>query len=95
MDSAGVFEEFPNACQLFEFDEGVVPTANRIRLANGPILGERHLRNVLQSHAHYHNQVRTHLSLGKDAPVSRAAQTIGRIQPISLLGGLHHQYVLI
>ena len=57
------------------------------------ILGERHLRNVLQFYAHYHYQVRTRLSLGKDAPVSRAAQSVGRVQPIPLLGGLHHHYV--
>ena len=46
-------------------------------------------------YAHYHNQVRTHLSLGKDAPVSRAAQSVGRIQPIPLLSGLHHHHVRI
>ena len=51
-----------------------MPTVNRIRPANGPIIGERHLRNVLQFYAHYHNQVRTRLSIGKDAPVSRSAQ---------------------
>ena len=43
----------------------------------------------------YHNQVRTHLSLGKAAPVNRAIQTSGRIQTISLLGGLHHHHVRI
>ena len=43
----------------------------------------------------YHNQVRTHLSLGKAAPVNRAIQTSGRIQTISLLGGLHHHPVRI
>jgi len=34
-------------------------------------------------------------SLNKDAPVSRAIQTIGRILPLPILGGLHHQYVRI
>jgi ABC-type phosphate/phosphonate transport system substrate-binding protein len=39
--------------------------------------------------------LRTHLSLSKDAPVSRAAQTVGSIIAQPLLGGLHHQYVRI
>ncbi|WP_373503678.1 hypothetical protein [Aestuariivirga sp.] len=59
------------------------------------ILGERHLRQVLQYYAHYYNGARTHLSLGKDSPVSRVVQTIGRIKPVPHLGGLHHQYIRI
>lgn len=75
--------------------ERLIGSIRRECLDHVVILGERHLRNVLRSYAHYHNQVRTHLSLGKDAPVSRAAQSVGRIQPIPLLGGLHHHYVRI
>jgi hypothetical protein len=37
----------------------------------------------------------THLSLNKDAPLSRPIQTIGRIFPRPILGGLHHHYVRI
>jgi cell division protease FtsH len=36
--------------------------------------------------------VRTHLSLEKDAPVSRAVERAGRILCRPILGGLHHQY---
>ena len=36
------------------------------------VFGERHLRHVLQSYMNYYNETRTHLSLDKDAPVSRA-----------------------
>jgi hypothetical protein len=43
----------------------------------------------------YHNGARTHLSLNKDAPISRAVQAVGRILPTPILGGLHHQYVRI
>ena len=43
----------------------------------------------------YYNETRTHLSLDKDAPVSRAIQTVGRIFARPVLGGLHHQYVRI
>src|SRR5258708_38874990 len=35
---------------------------------------ERHLRHVLLSYMKYHNEIRTHLSLEKDAPVSRAVK---------------------
>jgi hypothetical protein len=35
----------------------------------------------------YYNEVRTHLSLGKDAPVSRVVHAVGRILPRPILGG--------
>ena len=57
--------------------------------------GERHLRHLLKSYQRYYNEARTHLSLSKDAPVSRAVQTAGSIIATPLLGGLHHQYVRI
>jgi putative transposase len=40
------------------------------------------------------DQSRTHLSLGKDSPESRAVQPpeLGRIVAIPQLGGLHHRY---
>ena len=59
------------------------------------VLGERHLRHVLLSYMKYYNEVRTHLSLEKDAPVSRAIETVGHILCRPVLGGLHHQYVRI
>jgi hypothetical protein len=37
-------------------------------------------------------KMRTHLSLNKDAPISRAAEKAGRIICRPILGGLHHQY---
>jgi transposase InsO family protein len=59
------------------------------------MLGERHLRHVLLSYRKYYNEVRTHLSLEKDAPVPRATGTVGNILCHPVLGGLHHQYVRI
>jgi hypothetical protein len=44
---------------------------------------------------HYYNQTRTHLSLNKDSPASRAVEIIGRILPVPILCGLHHRYVRI
>jgi hypothetical protein len=43
----------------------------------------------------YYNEARTHLSLNKDAPVSREVQGAGPIFAKPHLGGLHHQYVRI
>ena len=59
------------------------------------VFGERHLRHVLLSYMTYYNGTRTHLSLNKDAPKSRAAETAGRILCRPILGGLHHQYARI
>jgi hypothetical protein len=75
--------------------ERLIGSIRRDCLDHVVVFGELHLRHVLRSYAKYYNQARTHLSLNKDAPVSRAIQTIGRILPLPILGGLHHQYVRI
>jgi transposase InsO family protein len=36
------------------------------------VFGERHLCHLLKSYQRYYNEARTHLSLSKDAPVSRS-----------------------
>jgi len=56
------------------------------------VLGEAHLRRILRAYARYYNDIRTHRSLDKDAPVSRPVQRIGSIKLHALLGGLHHHY---
>jgi hypothetical protein len=56
------------------------------------VFGERHLRHVLLSYMDYYNGTRTHLSLNKDAPISRVAEASGRILCRPIMGGLHHQY---
>jgi transposase InsO family protein len=56
------------------------------------ILGEAHLRRILKSYASYYNEIRTHRSLGKDAPISRPVQRAGSLKTLPILGGLHHHY---
>src|SRR5262249_59823014 len=56
------------------------------------VLEERHLRHLLLSYMKYYNETRTHLSLNKDAPISRAVEAVGRILCLPILGGLHHHY---
>jgi hypothetical protein len=53
------------------------------------------LRHVLLSYMNYYNEMRTHLSMGKDAPVLRAVERVGHINCRPVLGGLHHQYLRI
>jgi transposase InsO family protein len=51
------------------------------------VLGEAHLRRILRSYARYYNDIRTHRSLDKDAPVSRPVQRVGSIKSHAILGG--------
>ena len=57
------------------------------------VFDEADLRRALKAYASYYNDVRTHLSLSKDTPLSRPHQSVGSITSIPALGGLHHQYV--
>ena len=72
--------------------ERLIGSIRRDCLDNVVVLGERHLRHMLKSYQSYYNEARTHLSLSKDAPVSRAVQAVGDVVAKPLLGGLHHQY---
>jgi putative transposase len=58
------------------------------------VLNESSLRRILKPYFEYYQRTRTHLSLDKDAPVTRRIQTasIGRIVEIPQVGGLHHRY---
>ena len=59
------------------------------------VLGEVHLRRIMQSYARYYNDIGTHRSLDKDAPVTRQIQRIGSIKSHAILGGLHHHYIRV
>ena len=52
-------------------------------------------RRVLTSYSLYYNETRTHLGLGKDAPLRRAVQRSGTIIITPILSGLHHRYARI
>jgi transposase InsO family protein len=75
--------------------ERLIGSIRRDCLDHVVVFGERHLRHLLRSYTNYYNQTRTHLSLNKDCPVTRPKEAIGRILPVPILGGLHHQYVRI
>src|SRR4051794_31428411 len=74
------------------YAERLIGSIRRECLDHIVVFGERHLSHVLVSYMDYYNGTRTHLSLNKDAPMSRAVETAGRIICRPILGGLHRQY---
>jgi transposase InsO family protein len=77
------------------YAERLIGSIRRECLDHVVVAGEQHLRHILICYMAYYNAVRTHLSLGKDAPIGRVIQCAGRIEVRPVLGGLHHQYVRI
>src|ERR1700680_3611752 len=77
------------------FAERLIGSIRRECLDHIVVLGEEHLRRILRSYARYYNDIRTHRSLDKDAPISRPIHQTGIIRSHPILGGLHHQYVRI
>jgi transposase InsO family protein len=74
------------------FAERLIGSIRRECLDHVVVFGEAHLRRILRSYARYYNEVRTHRSLDKDAPISRPVQRTGSIKSFPILGGLHHHY---
>jgi putative transposase len=76
------------------FVERLIGSIRRECLDHVIVLGDRHLRHVLTSYVAYYQRARTHLSLSKDAPTSRAVMSpdVGEILELPEVGGLHHRY---
>ena len=77
------------------FAERLIGSIRRECLDHIVVLGEAHLRRILRSYCRYYNEIRTHRSLGKDAPVHRPIHQNGIIVSRPMLGSLHHHYVRI
>jgi transposase InsO family protein len=75
--------------------ERLIGSIRRECLDHVVVFGEQHLRHMLLSYMKYYNEVRTHLSLEKDTPISRVVERTGHILCRPVLGGLHHQYIRI
>jgi transposase InsO family protein len=73
--------------------ERLVGSIRRDCLDHLIIVDERHLRRLLRDYAKYYNRFRTHLSLGKDAPLGRPVQSHGVLRRLPHFGGLHHSFV--
>ena len=74
--------------------ERLIGSIRRECLDHVIVLNETGLRRILKSYFDYYERTRTHLSLDKDAPISRSVQPpeIGRIVEVPQVGGLHHRY---
>jgi transposase InsO family protein len=77
------------------FAERLIGSIRRECVDHVIVLGEAHLRRIMRSYARYYNNIRTHRSLDKDAPVSRPVQRTGIISSHAILGGLHHHYARV
>jgi hypothetical protein len=61
--------------------ERLIGSIRRECLDHVIVFSERHLRHLLSSYEQYYNELRTHLSLKKDAPIPRDVQRAGRVLP--------------
>ena len=59
------------------FAERLIGSIRRECVDHTVVLGEAHLRRILQTYAGYYNKIRTHRSLDKDAPAFRPVQRSG------------------
>jgi transposase InsO family protein len=75
------------------FVERFIGSLRRECLDHVIILNERHLHRIASEYLTYYHRARTHLSLGRNAPVPRAIEPAdsGRVVSEPMLGGLHHR----
>ncbi len=74
--------------------ERLIGSIRRECLDHVIVLTEAGLRRVLREYFEYYERCRTHLSLDKDAPITRSIQppSHGHVVEIPQVGGLHHLY---
>jgi transposase InsO family protein len=72
--------------------ERLIGSIRRECLNHIVVLSEAHLRRVLAAYAGYYNELRTHLSLGKDPPRHQPVQRLGLLAAQPILRGRHHEY---
>jgi Integrase core domain len=75
--------------------ERLIGSARRACADHVIVFGETHLRRIMSMYAGYYNEVHTHLSLRKDAPIGRPVERFGRIIAEPMVGGLHYRYARI
>ena len=76
------------------FVERVIGSIRRDCLDHLIVFNEAHLRRILTRYLTYYHESRTHLSLGRNAPIPRTVEPpeYGEVIAISQVGGLHHRY---
>ena len=76
------------------YAERVIGSIRRECLDHVIVVSTEGLHRVLTAYIGYYLRSRTHLALGKDAPVTRPVSPLsaGRIVATPEVGGLHHRY---
>jgi len=76
------------------FVERLIGSVRRECLDYVVVLSKRHLYSILKSYFDYYNESRTHLSLGRNCPISREVEPPekGPVFVEPRVGGLHHRY---
>jgi transposase InsO family protein len=76
------------------FAERLIGTLRRDCLDHVIVLGEVHLRRILQAFLVYYHEARCHQSLEGNAPQARAVEPPerGKVVAEPMVGGLHHRY---
>ena len=96
LESLGVREVLiaPRSPWQNSYVERFVGSIRRECLDHVIIINAAGLRRVLKSYFQYYESSRTHLSLEKDAPISRPVQppSFGKVVEVPMVGGLHHRY---
>ncbi len=77
------------------FAERLIGSIRRECVGHMIVWGEAHLRRILRAYTRYYNDIRTHRSLNKDAPIFRPVQRAGIINSRAILGGLHRHYIRV
>lgn len=77
--------------------ERFIGSVRREPLDHVIVLGEEQLRRLMRRYVAYYNEDRTHLAIGKDAPLGRPVELqpgLGaRVVSLPRAGGLHRRYV--
>jgi transposase InsO family protein len=99
INSLGIVEvvSAPRSPWQNPYVERVIGSIRRDCLDHVIVLNARHLRRILRDYVDYYHSCRTHLSLFKDPPDSRPAESVeaGNIAALPQVGGLHHRYTRI
>ena len=78
-----------------EYVERLIGSIRRECTDHMIVVNEEHLRRILAKYAAYYNDMRTHISLGKDTPYTRAIERFGDVVAYPIRGGLHRRYARI
>jgi len=85
----------PRSPQQNAHVERLIGSVRRECIDHVIVFGETHLRRLMSGYVRYYNHTRTHLALGKDAPIGRSAERFGRVIAQPMVAGLHHRYARI